>query len=143
MRLTAAVFGVIGVAVLYGLAHELRHVSADRARPSLLFPLFAAATLALMRWHIHFSRMGIEPIIVPLLWSAATALFLHGRRTGRWLSFVGSGSVLAAGMYTYQGAWVIPFVMIPTLLWLSFRPWRKTENRLDDAPVVEAHPSQR
>lgn len=142
MRLTAAVFGVIGVAVLYGLAHELRHVSADRARPALLFPLFAAATLAFMRWHIHFSRMGIEPIMVPLLWSAATALFLHGRRTGRWLSFAGSGVVLAAGMYTYQGAWVIPFLMIPTLLWLLFSPWHKNEKRLDNvAAVEEPHPA--
>ena len=140
MRLTAAIFGVIGVAVLYGLAHELRHVSNDRVRPSLLFPLFAAATLALMRWHIHFSRMGIEPIIVPLLWSAATALFLYGRRTGRWLSFVGSGSVLAAGMYTYQGAWFIPFLMIPTLLWLFFSPRRKAEKRFADAPAVESLP---
>lgn len=140
MRLTAVVFGVIGVAVLYGLAHELRHVSNDRARPSLLFPLFAAATLALMRWHIHFSRMGIEPILVPLLWSAATALFLHGRRTGRWLSFVGSGGVLAAAMYTYQGAWIIPFLMIPTLLWLSVRPWPKPEKRQDDAPLVASLP---
>lgn len=140
MRLTAAVFGVIGVAVLYGLAHELRHVSNDRVRPSLLFPLFAAATLALMRWHIHFSRMGIEPIIVPLLWSAATALFLYGRRTGRWLSFVGSGSVLAAGMYTYQGAWFIPFLMIPTFLWLFFSPRRQAEKRFADAPAVESLP---
>lgn len=136
MRLTAAVFGIIGVAVLYGLAHELRHVSAGRARPSLLFPLFAAASLALMRWHIHFSRMGIEPIIVPLLWSAAMALFLHGQRTGRWLSFVGSGGVLAAGMYTYQGAWVIPFLMIPTLVWLRFSPWHKTQTQRDEAPAV-------
>lgn len=130
MRLTAAVFGVIGVAVLYGLAHELRHVSSSRTRPSLLFPFFAAATVAIMRWHIHFSRMGIEPIIVPLLWSAATALFLRGWRTGRWLSFAGSGVVLAAGMYTYQGAWIIPFLMIPTLGWLLFRTDEAPEARL-------------
>lgn len=120
MRVTAAVFGISGVAVLYGLAYELRQLSATRTRPTVLFPLFAAATLAIMRWHIHFSRMGIEPIIVPLLWSAATALFLHGQRTGRWFSFAASGVMLAAGMYTYQGAWIIPFLMIPLVLWLFF-----------------------
>lgn len=140
MRLTAAVFGVMGVVVLYGLAHELRHVSFSRARPSLLFPLFAAATLALMRWHIHFSRMGIEPIIVPLLWSAATALFLQGRRTGRWLSFVGSGVVLAAGMYTYQGAWIIPFLMIPTFGWLLFRGSQAAEPTLATEPHRDEPP---
>lgn len=140
MRLTAAGFGVIGVVVLYGLAHELRQVSASRARPSLLFPLFAAATLALMRWHLHFSRMGIEPIIVPLLWSAATALFLYGRRTGRWLSFAGSGVILAAGMYTYQGAWIIPFLMIPTLLWLLFSPVRMPEAELTAETTSDESP---
>lgn len=140
MRLTAATFGVMGVAVLYGLAHELRRLSSGRARLSVGFPLFAAATLALMRWHLHFSRMGIEPIIVPLLWSAAIALFLHGRRTGLWLSFAGSGGVLAAGMYTYQGAWIIPFLMIPTLLWLVLSHWRTPPKRLDYEPAVKRSP---
>lgn len=131
MRVTAALFGIIGVAVLYGLAHELRQLSPGRIRPTLLFPLFAAATLAIMRWHIHFSRMGIEPIIVPLLWSAATALFLQGQRTGRWFSFAGSGILLAAGMYTYQGAWIIPILMIPLVLWLFFA---RTPTTADRAP---------
>lgn len=140
MRLTAALFGVVGVAVLYGLAHELRHVSQGRARPSPLFPLFAAATLAIMRWHIHFSRMGIEPIMVPLEWSAATALFLYGRRTGHRYSFVGSGVVLAAGMYTYQGAWIIPFLMIPTLLWLFLQPGCMAKTQAAGATAV-ADPS--
>lgn len=110
MRFTAALFGVLGVGVLYGLATELRRLELPAAKLSPAFPLFAAATLAIMRWHIHFSRMGIEPIIVPLLWAGATGLLLHGWRTGRWLSFVGCGALLAACMYTYQGAWVIPFL---------------------------------
>lgn len=118
MRLTAAIFGSLGVLALYALAHELRYWVYGRARLSPVFPLLAAATLAIMRWHIHFSRMGIEPIIVPLLWTGATWLFLQGQRTGRWISFAASGLCLAAAMYTYQGAWVIPFLMIPVSLWL-------------------------
>ncbi len=72
-----------------------------------------------MRWHVHFSRMGIEPILVPLEWAAATWLLLRGWRTGSWLSFAGCGVVLAACMYTYQGAWVIPILVAVTalLLW--------------------------
>ncbi|MEZ4583037.1 MAG: hypothetical protein R3A10_15625 [Caldilineaceae bacterium] len=45
-------------------------------------PLLAAGVLAVMRWHVHFSRMGIEPVIVPLVWAAARWLFLRGWRTG-------------------------------------------------------------
>ena len=130
MHATAACFGVLGVVALYGLAGELQKLEAPKARFSLAFPLFAAASLAVMRWDIHFSRIGIEPIIVPLIWASATWLFLRGWRTGHWLAFAGSGVLLAAGMYAYQAAWLIPFLMIPVtlvLLWQQAKlrpaPW--------------------
>ena len=69
--------------------------------------------LAVMRWHIHFSRMGIEPIIVPLIWAASIWLLLRGWRTGSKLAFIACGVVLAAGMYTYQAAWFVPLLMVP------------------------------
>ncbi|MCB0104354.1 MAG: hypothetical protein KDE53_00530, partial [Caldilineaceae bacterium] len=126
MRTTAAFFGVLGLVALWGLAHELRSATGRWRSPlSPLFPVWAVAILATMRWHIHFSRMGIEPIIVPLIWTAATGLFLHGWRTKRYSAFAGSGLVLASGMYAYQGAWVIPFLLAATaaiwFLWDS--PW--------------------
>ncbi len=111
MRVTAAIAGTLGVVALYGLARELRNSADEPARLSAAFPLLAAAVLALMRWHIHFSRMGIEPIYVPLLWSVALWLLLRGRRTGQGGAYVGCGIALAAGMYAYQGAWITPFVL--------------------------------
>ncbi len=110
MRVTAAVIGVLGVLAVYALAGELRRLDPRRLTP--VFPLLAAAALALMRWHIHFSRMGIEPVMVPAIWAGATWLFLRGWRTGSWLSFTASGVLLAAAMYAYQAAWEIPFLMI-------------------------------
>ncbi len=121
MRVTAACFGVAGVATIYGLAAEMR-----RHEPSLpeVFPLLAAASLALMRWHVHFSRMGIEPILVPLLWAGSAWFLLRGWRTGGWLSFLTAGVLLAAAMYAYQGAWVIPILaaILVGHLALSDRP---------------------
>ncbi len=119
MRITAAGFGVLGVAALVGLAYELQKLT--KARLSIWFPFFAAASLALMRWHIHFSRVGIEPILVPLIWTSALWLLLRAWRTGEWLSFVGCGVMVAASMYAYQAAWIIPFLMAPStlLLWLQ------------------------
>ncbi|MDQ3247862.1 MAG: glycosyltransferase family 39 protein, partial [Chloroflexota bacterium] len=110
MRVTAACFGGLGVIALYGLAAELQQTDKFKDRLSASFPLFAAATLAGMRWHIHFSRIGIEPILVPLLWTGTTWLLLRGWRTGHWAAFAGSGVLLAGSMYAYQGAWVIPFL---------------------------------
>ncbi|MCB9115004.1 MAG: hypothetical protein KIT77_20565 [Caldilinea sp.] len=117
MRTTAAIFGVLGVIAVWGAAGELRRL--DPTRLTTAFPLFAAAFLATIRWHIHFSRMGIEPIIVPLEWAAALWLLLLGRRRGNWLAYAGCGVVMAASIYTYQGAWIIPPLMVAVgaLLW--------------------------
>lgn len=126
MRITAAAVGILGVAAVGWLAHALAHgerggsqngsQSARGTRLTAAFPLFAAAALAVMRWHVHFSRMGIEPIFMPLWWAAATALLLHALRTGRWLAFGGLALLLAAPMYTYQGAWHYPIVLGATAL---------------------------
>lgn len=123
MRVTAAIFGALGVVALYGLAEELRQ-TVFGGRRSALFPLLAAVVLATMRWHIHFSRMWIEPIIVPLIWTLSTWLLLVGWRTGRFAAFIGSGGFLAAGMYAYQGAWFIPFLLLGTVAILFIDRWR-------------------
>lgn len=108
MRVTAAGFGVLGVLAVYALAYELHAAAPCHFSPQ--FPFLAAAALAVMRWHIHFSRMGIEPILVPLIWAGAIWLLLRGWRTSHLWSFAGCGILLAAAMYSYQGAWIIPLL---------------------------------
>ncbi len=127
MRVTAACFGVLAVLALYGLACELRQLDRAKASLSIGFPFFAAAVLAVMRWHIHFSRIGIEPILTPVIWVSANWLLLRGWRTGQWISFVGSGVMLAAAIYAYQAAWVIPFLAIPVAMLLLFQPSENNE----------------
>jgi len=121
MRTTAAIFGVLGVVAVWLAAGELRRL--DPLRLTGAFPFFAAALLATLRWHVHFSRVGIEPIIVPLEWAAAVWLLLRGYRTRGWLNYVGCGVVTAASVYTYPGAWVLPPLLALTggLLWLHAR----------------------
>jgi hypothetical protein len=121
MRVTAACLGVLGVLALYGLAVELRKLKLPEVGLSWRFPLFAAGTLAVMRWHFHFSRIGIEPIWTPLLWASATWLLLRGWRTGQWTSFMASGILAAAAMYAYKSAWMIPLLMIPMVGLLLFQ----------------------
>ena len=63
MRGVAALVGTLTVPALFGLGREL-------ALTDQRFPMaaawLAAISLAVMRWHIIFSRVGIEPILVPL-----------------------------------------------------------------------------
>ncbi len=119
MRVTAAAFGVLGVGAVFALGRELHRYEPRYISAAL--PWLAAATLAGMRWHLHFSRMGIEPVIVPLVWALASWLLLAGWRTQAWGAFVGCGLVLALGMYAYQGAWVIPFVVAASALHLIWQ----------------------
>jgi len=118
MRTTAALAGVLGVLALFPLGYELRQL--DRRRLTWLFPLFAVGVLATLRWHIHFSRIGIEPIYVPLIWAAALWLLLCGRRTRRWWAYGAAGALLASAMYSYQGAWIIPLLAAPVVVHLWF-----------------------
>ena len=111
MRMTSACFGVLGVLALYALATEMQQLDLPEARLSVAFPFFAAASLAVMRWHFHFSRIGIEPILTPLLWAGATWLLLRGWRKAEWLSFAGCGGLVAGAMYAYQAAWIIPLLI--------------------------------
>jgi hypothetical protein len=116
MRTTAALFGLLGVVAIFALAGEMRRAAPDRLSPA--FPWLAAAALAGMRWHVHFSRMGIEPILVPLLWTSAAWLLLRAWRTGAWWAYGALGLVLALGMYVYQAAWFIPWLIAATALHL-------------------------
>ena len=144
MRTTAAVFGILGVVSVYLLAIEFRRLDAwPVSSLSPAFPLLAAAMLAVMRWHIHFSRMGIEPIIVPLIWSASTWLLLRGWRTGGKGWFIACGIVLAAGMYTYQAAWFVPLLMIPVAGVLVLDRRTKNKDRVAEASTNAASPDLR
>lgn len=128
MRMTSALMGVLGVAAVFGLGRELYRYEPSRVSAAL--PWLAAATLAGMRWHFHFSRMGIEPVMVPLVWAVASRLLLTGWRTGSWTAFAGCGLTLALGMYAYQGAWVIPFLTAASALHLLRHDRASARSRL-------------
>ena len=120
MRVTAAILGVLGIWAVFALGQELRQRSPEVV-PAVL-PWLTAISLATMRWHLHFSRMGIEPVMVPLLWATAMWLLLRAWRTGAWWAYAALGMILALGMYAYQGAWVIPPLVAFTalhLLWVD------------------------
>ncbi len=133
MRTTAALFGVVGVVAVYALGRELVALDHQRRQLSRWMPLLSAASLAVMRWHVHFSRMGIEPIIVPVVWAGSLWLILLGWRTGRWLAYLGAGIVIAASMYTYQGAWVIPILVAISVVLLFTSTW--SERATDPAQL--------
>lgn len=115
-RAVAALLGTVTVPALYGLAQELRR--ADERLPCF-FPLLSAASLAILYWHVHFSRVGIEPVLVPLLFVLAFWALFRGLRTGKLWVFATAGLCLGLGPYAYPaGRLLLPLAALLVALLL-------------------------
>ncbi len=112
MRGVAALIGTLTVPLIYGLGREL---VAWRVGAAAATPLFAALVLAIMRWHILFSRVGIEPILVPLELTIILWAFWRGMRTRSPVSWAVAGAVTGLGLYTYPAGRLFPLVMLGLL----------------------------
>lgn len=138
MRTVAALAGTLSIPVLMGLARELVYhglIPARRGNGAVAAILGAGATLAGLRWHIHFSRMGIEPVLGPLIWAGGLWLLLYAlRRAGdhakqlppmpALASFLGAGALAALALYTYQAIWILPIIFATAAGIIVVATWR-------------------
>jgi len=110
MRLVSAVVGTLTVVAFYVLAREF---FGPRAA------LVGTGLLAASRWHLTFSRIIYELILVPFC-AVWLFYFLHrGLRDGRRRDFVLAGYALALGLNTYTAFRVVPLgVALLALYWL-------------------------
>ena len=118
MRGVAALIGTLTVPALYALGRELTR--SDKLVPAAL-PLFAAFALAIMRWHIFFSRVGIEPILVPFLLTLMLWAYWRARRTNSLVAWIAFGLMAGLGPYTYPAGRLLPVIALAlgvgTLVW--------------------------
>jgi len=118
MRGGAALIGTLTVPALYALGRELTR--SDKLVPAAL-PLFAAFALAIMRWHIFFSRVGIEPILVPFLLTLMLWAYWRARRTNSLVAWIAFGLTAGLGPYTYPAGRLLPVIALAlgagTLVW--------------------------
>ncbi len=111
IRLTSAAVGTITVPLLYLLTKEIfRSERGEQAASSM--GLMAALWLALSYWHLNYSRLGMEPITLPLMITATAFLFWRARRTGRALYYALCGLMMGLTMYTYRASRLVPFVFV-------------------------------
>ncbi len=120
MRLVSAIAGTLTVVAFYVMAREFFGPRAG---------LIGAGLLAASRWHLTFSRIVSELILVPLcaIW---LFYFLHrGWRDGRRRDFVLAGYALALGFNTYTAFRIIPLgVALLAIYWLVSRRRRFVAN---------------
>ncbi len=100
VRLSFAILGIATVPLTYGafrLMYERR------------VAVLASTILAVMFWHIHFSRVAFVPVTWPLMEMATLLLLFAGFRTGRLIFFVLAGLAFGGGLYGYL---IYPIFMI-------------------------------
>ncbi|MBC7248919.1 MAG: glycosyltransferase family 39 protein [Anaerolineae bacterium] len=120
MRLVSATFGALTVLAFYVLARDFYGPRVG---------LVIAALLAASRWHITFSRIVYEAIMVPLCEVLLFYFLWRGLRDGWRRDFVLSGLSLALGLNTYTAFRVVPMgVVLYAVYWLVayHRRWRST-----------------
>lgn len=121
VRLTAVVFGTLAIPLLFLVA---RHIFSEK------YAFIAALTLAIMPWHIHFSRIGFELISFPTFFLFSWWLFLKGLKKSKYLYL--SAVVWGITVYTYPVArLVVPIFLIALLI-----IYRKQIRRIDQVTSI-------
>ncbi len=114
VRLTAALFGILGV-IAIGVAGRLMLGAAGG--------LIAALLLALCPWHVHFSRIAFELIALPpLLLFGFAALVAGVRGRPRWLLV--AGPLFSLCLYAYAPAKLfVPLFLVGAMGIYARRLW--------------------
>ncbi len=127
-RVTAATFGVIGVIALFFLGRAIFGPVAG---------LMAALFLAVIPWHLHFSRIGFELISFPALFligAAGLVAFTNGRRSLAWAALA-----LGASLYTYVPAKMfVPLFLGAFVLLYRRELWQRWRESLVGLAVLIA-----
>ena len=112
VRLTTATYGILTVVALYLLIKALFR---DEG-----LALCSAAILAILPWHIHYSRTGLGEIgIFPFFLAFSLYLFVQGTRRPGFL--LAAGASFGLTLYSYRAAWVILPLLLPILAVLYWR----------------------
>jgi len=103
LRMLSFLCGMTAVLLTYFLGQELFSRRAG---------IFAAFLMAVSPWHILYSRTGLRNILLPVLLLGSLLAFTRALRARKPWYFIGTGILLAAGMYSYTSFRVIPLALI-------------------------------
>ena len=120
VRSAAVFFGIVSIVLVFLLTLEF-FKDTDSA-------LFAAFFIAIIPWHIHYSRAGWEPAsLLPFL-LLSVYLFIYGVNRNKKFIIATSFGFFALTIYTYQAAPIYSFLFLASLLILYrhyfFKEWK-------------------
>ncbi len=114
LRLASALIGVVTVPVSYWCLRALPW------RYARLTALVAAALLAVLFWHVVFSRFGIRAISLPLVTALLFGWLWRGMARDQVSLYALTGVALGVALYTGTAARVLPLAVITMCLWLAW-----------------------
>lgn len=120
-RVLSALLGAATVPLTFWAIWEL-YRPLPRAR---LLALLAAAWLSVLLWHVHWSRLGLETITVPLFAVALLGGVAWAWRRHSVAAFVAVGVVLGLSQYTNPGARLLWLQVAVTYWLLGHGGWRE------------------
>ena len=117
-RFPSLIIGLLTLLTCYGMVRELfgRRVG-----------VLATAVLAIMLWHVHFSRLSFRAILIPLFASIGVWQVARGARSGKWLPWVLGGAAAGMLLYTYISGRV---AILPAALFVLYVWWRRRSLRV-------------
>lgn len=115
IHLAASFAGVLTIPANYIVAQELaRFAPWPLARRYA--PILASFVLALMYWHLVWSRYGVRAILAPLAIALTMFFLLRALRTGKRRMFFLTGLGTGLGLHTYQIGQLLPFLVLGTIV---------------------------
>ena len=129
MRLVSAIVATLSLLAFYFLARELF---------DWRIALPTTALFAVSRWHLTFSRIVYELIMVPLVESLLFLFLIRAVRYGRRRDWAWTGLMLALGMNTYTAFRVVPLVVGLFLLYWLITHWQRWREIIEGALVMAA-----
>jgi len=127
LRLASALLGTISVPLAWHLVSRLP------LRDRRAVAATSAALLAGLLWHVHFSRLAIRGVVLPLVAALAGAAAWRAVRTGRARSWLAAGAAFGLAAYAHPAGRVL--VLVPAL-WLG--GWAAAELRRGERAAAMA-----
>jgi hypothetical protein len=129
LRLTSVGCGILGVALVYWIGHELGTTGGFDERKRRWLALFSAGLTAVSYWQVNLSRFGYRAIVLPPLLALTVGFALRGLRTGqrKWPLLAGASAGLSA--YTYSSVRVFPILLLLLWSWVLAGALRMADHR--------------
>jgi hypothetical protein len=120
----AAIFGIATIPAAYLFGREAAARLGERA--ARVVGLLSALVLATLYWHVHFSRLGLRTITLPLFLALGLGLLLRAVRLRSLRTAALAGTAMGIATYTYTSIRLAPIALVPFLaLALGLAPNRR------------------